>query len=128
MQRSTPIVVGVADIKNRSLKFEDAVEPMQLMLQAIRQAIEDTQLSSEVAQKLQLQIDSIDVVRTWTWPYSDLPGLLCQQLGVDPKHKLYSNHGGNQPAKLFDDAARRLSIGQSKVAIITGGEALASCK
>jgi len=45
---------------------------------------------------------------------------------VKPKFKTLSPHGGNQPAKLFDDAARRVSKGECKVAVITGGEALAS--
>lgn len=124
--RSIPVVIGVADVKNRSQKVEDAIEPMQLMLQAIQGAIKDTGIPVSAAQKLQQSIDSVGVVSTWTWPYPDLPGLLSQKLGVNPTHKHYSPHGGNQPAKLFDDAARRISFGESKVAVITGGEALAS--
>jgi hypothetical protein len=75
---------------------------------------------------LQSAIDSIDVVRTWTWPYDDLPGDISRKLGVDARHRFYSDHGGNKPAKLFDEAARRISKRQSKVAVVTGGEALAS--
>jgi hypothetical protein len=125
--RRTPIVVGVGDIKNRSQKIEDAIEPAELMLRAIQDAIKDTNLSDSAAAKLQASIDSIDVVATWTWPYHDLPGLLAQKLGIDPRHKFYSAHGGNQPAKLFDEAARRISFGQSRCCVVTGGEALASC-
>ena len=119
-------VVGVGDVKNKSSKLEDAIEPMELMLRAVKQAITDTGLDSSGANLLQSQIDSIDVVRTWTWPYTDLPGLLCEKLGVKSGHKFYSNHGGNQPAKLLDEAARRVSQRKSKVAVLTGGEALAS--
>lgn len=126
MGRSIPIVIGVGDVTNRSSKSEDAIEPMQLMLQAISKAIEDTQLSDQGARTLRSRIDSLDVIRTWSWPYSDLPKLLCHHLGVEPRHKKYSEHCGNQPAKLLDDAARRLSLGQNKVAVLTGGEALAS--
>ena len=36
VDNTVPVIVGVADVKNRSRKIEDAVEPMQLMLQAIR--------------------------------------------------------------------------------------------
>jgi len=126
-RRPTPIVVGVGDIKNRSLKVEDAVEPMQLMLQAILKAIQDTNLSSSGAKELQSKIDSVGVVNTWTWVYPDLPGLISEKLGVKPKYKVLSHHGGDSPAKLFDEAARGISLGKSKVAIVTGGEALASC-
>lgn len=125
--RMTPIVVGVGDIKNRSLKAEDAIEPMELMLQAIAKSICDTSLSLETAKELQSKIDSISVVNTWTWNYSDLPSLISEKLGVRPKYKVLSHHGGDSPAKLFDEAARRISFGESKVAIVTGGEALASC-
>jgi acetyl-CoA acetyltransferase len=126
--RPTPVVVGVGDIKNRSQKVEDAIEPMQLMVQAILKAIQDTNLSSSAAKELQSKIDSVGVVNTWTWVYSDLPGLISEKLGVKPKYKVLSHHGGDSPAKLFDEAARRISFGQSKVMVVTGGEALASCQ
>jgi hypothetical protein len=124
--RATPIIVGVGDVVNRSQKLEDAIEPMQLMLQATLLALKDTNLSPSAARELQAKIDSVDVVGSWTWPYPDLPSLLSEKLDVRPPHKHYSPHGGNQPGKLFDQAARRISFRESKVAVVTGGEALAS--
>lgn len=126
--RRVPVVIGVGDIKNRSQKVEDAIEPMQLMLQAIRSSIKDTNLPPAAAEQLQASIDSVSVVATWTWNYPDLPGLLAEKLGVEPKYKALSHHGGDSPAKFFDEAARRISFGEAKVAVVTGGEALASCK
>ncbi|KAF2437113.1 hypothetical protein EJ08DRAFT_602057 [Tothia fuscella] len=124
--RLTPIIVGVGDCVNTSQKVEDAIEPAELMLRAIEIAIKDTNLPESVISRLREEIDSIDVVKTWTWPYPDLPGLLAEKLGARPSHKEYSDHGGNKPVKFLDEAARRISLGKSKVAIITGGEALAS--
>ena len=123
-----PIIIGVGDYINRSLSVSDAQEPMALMLHAINIALDDTELTGSKRANLQSAIDSIDVVKTWTWPYDDLPGLISQNLGVDARHRFYSDHGGNKPAKLLDEAARRISQGQTKVAVVTGGEALASCK
>lgn len=123
-----PVIVGVGDVKNRSRRVEDAIEPMQLMSQAILSAIEDTGLPKSTKEELQSSIDSVSVVATWSWPYHDLPGLLSQKLGIQPRHKTYSDHGGNQPIKLVDEAARKISQGETKVAIVTGGEALASRK
>jgi hypothetical protein len=122
-----PIIVGVGDFKNPFTTPEKALEPYQLMIQAIQRALQDTYLPEETAQKLQKSIDSIDVVATWSWPYQDLPGLLSTKLGVDAAHKFISDHGGNQPAKLVDEAARRIAQNKTKVAVVTGGEALASC-
>jgi hypothetical protein len=120
----TPIVIGVGDIKNRSTAIADAKEPLTLIHEAILVALQDAKPSD--VSKLQDAIDSIDVVKTWTWPYSDLPGLLAQKLNVKPKHTFYSEHGGDKPGKLFDEAARRISRGECKVAVVAGGEALAS--
>ncbi|KAL4893126.1 hypothetical protein BDV59DRAFT_207930 [Aspergillus ambiguus] len=120
---STPIVIGVGDIKNTSRKPEHAYEPLDLMLQAISAAIED---SSAPKDELKSAIDSIDVVANWTWPYPNITDLLADRLGVRPVHKYESGHGGNAPAKLLDEACRRVSKGKCRVAVVTGGEALAT--
>ena len=123
-----PIIVGVGDFVNRSTSIADAHEPLTLILNAIDSALKDTDLCEDQRKQLQAAIDSIDVVRTWTWPYDDLPGEISHSLGVEARHQFYSDHGGNKPAKLFDQAARRIAQGQTNVAIVTGGEALASCR
>ncbi|KAG9188271.1 hypothetical protein G6011_02194 [Alternaria panax] len=123
---NTPVIIGVGDIKNRSTAIADAKEPATLMLEAIQKAISDTASFSNT--DLQSAIDSVDVVKTWTWPYPDLPGLLAEKLGIEKnlKWKRYSEHGGDKPGKLFDEAAQRIAKGECKVAVVTGGEALAS--
>lgn len=123
MVDKVPVIIGVGDFKNRSQKVEDALEPAELMLRAIDIALKDTGSS----QNLKSKIDSIDVVLTWTWPYPDLSGLLGEKLGVKLNHSYVTPaHGGNAPAKLLDDAARRVARGAAKLAVVTGGEALAS--
>jgi acetyl-CoA acetyltransferase len=125
MPLQTPIIIGVGDIKNRSTALASAKEPATLMLEAIHAALADASPSPSA---LLAAIDSIDVVRTWTWPYPDLPGLLASQLGVTPgvKWLRYSEHGGDKPGKLVDEAARRIARGEAAVCVVTGGEALAS--
>lgn len=125
--RPTPVIIGVGDVVNRSVVAEDAIEPKDLIQQAIETALKDTGLASNKAVELRSAIDSISVVASWTWPYPDLPGLLSRELRIDPYHTSCSPHGGNQPGKLFDEAARRISLGKTKVALLAGGEALASC-
>ncbi len=128
MSSAVPVVIGVGDIKNRSSRLEDAFEPLELMLQAIAVALKDTGISAQDAHTLQQSIDSISVVANWTWPYPNAPELLVNKLGCQATYLHESEHGGNAPAELFDEAARRIASGQSKVAIVTGGEALASCE
>ncbi|KAJ4385587.1 hypothetical protein N0V93_010016 [Gnomoniopsis smithogilvyi] len=120
---TSPVIIGVADIKNTTNVHK---EPAVLMLEAISKAIDDAGVSQH---HLRSQIDSLYVVRTWTWPYADLPGLLSESLGLRsrPKWTRYTEtHGGNQPAKLVDEAAGRVARGEVTVAVVTGGEALAS--
>lgn len=122
----TPVIIGVGDVVNRSKKIEDAIEPLGLIVEAIQKALSDTALNPTASAKLKNHIDSLDVVRSWTWPYPDLPASIAERLGIDPNRRHYSEHGGNQPAYLLDEAARRVSKGENQVAIVTGGEALAS--
>ncbi|KAL5394998.1 hypothetical protein PMIN06_012768 [Paraphaeosphaeria minitans] len=117
----TPVIIGVGDIKNRTSNHK---EPAVLIHEAILAAIKDT--SAPDATALQSAIDSISVVKTWTWPYPDLPGLLASRLGVEPTYTFYSEHGGEKPARLFDEAAKRIARGENKLAVVAGGEALAS--
>lgn len=107
--------------------MEDAIEPLQLMIMAIQSAIKDTELPASAVAKLQSAIDSIDVVASWTWP-CDYPRLIAERLQVAGKalHTHMSEHGGNEACHLLDEAARRISMGENTVAVVTGGEALAS--
>ncbi|KAF3927405.1 hypothetical protein ABW21_db0205841 [Orbilia brochopaga] len=121
---AVPVIIGVADIVNRSTRVEDAIEPVELMRQAVIAALADA--SSTSSNDIKSSIDSLATVNTWTWPYHDLPGLLATKLGVTPKVTQVSPHGGNQPVLLFDEAARRIAAGEARVAVVAGGEALAS--
>jgi acetyl-CoA acetyltransferase len=119
-----PVIVGVADIKNTS---REGIEPLDLMLEAISAALKDTRLSAANRGALQSAIDSISVVANWTWPYPDTPQRIASRLKCNPTHLCESEHGGNAPVQLLDDTARRIALGEVKVAVVTGGEALASC-
>ncbi|KAL2811210.1 hypothetical protein BJX63DRAFT_289692 [Aspergillus granulosus] len=123
-----PVLVGIGDINDRDAKGrDDAAEPLTLMLRAIGAAIQDTALPPEAAQKLQAAIESVAVVANWTWPYPNTPELVVQRLGLPGiVHTHESHHGGDSPGQLFDEAARRVAYRRSKVALITGAEALAS--
>ena len=125
-QKSIPVVVGVGEFKNPSKRWEDAVEPKVMMLRAINRAIKDTKLFESIEQKLRSDIDSIDVVQTWSWTYADLPRLLAKELGLDIKHAAEYRSGGNGSTKAFDEAARRIANRECQVAVVTGGESIAS--
>ena len=124
--KAVPIIIGVGDIRNKSLAIEDAIEPAQLMVNAIHGAIEDSGLNQAAQSLLLSQVDSLRIVPTWTWPYRDLPQVVSDGLGIEPTYKIMGERGGNQPALHCDEAARDIATGKSLVSVLTGGEALAS--
>ncbi|KAF9776362.1 hypothetical protein IL306_005481 [Fusarium sp. DS 682] len=115
-----PIIIGVGEIRQKSFTLENTLEPAELILSAIRDAAKDTSVDAIN------HVDSISVVPPWSWTYDDLPKLLAQKLGVEPSHLELSSHGGHTPALLCDAAAARVTAGEAKMAVVTGGEALAS--
>jgi hypothetical protein len=117
----TPIIVGVGEIRQKDFTIETCSEPAKLILSAIRDASKDSAIDAID------HVDSISVVPPWSWNYDDLPKLLAQRLGIQPSHLELASHGGNTPALLCDNAAARIATGKSKMAVVTGGEALASC-
>ncbi|CAG9989610.1 unnamed protein product [Clonostachys byssicola] len=123
LPRTTPIIVGVGEVKNKSLHLNDAIEPAELMVSAIRKCFKDTGANEN---DVRSAIDGLLVVPPWTWPYFDLPGVISKKVGFSPSHSQVGVHGGHQPNEWCDEAARRVSTGESKAVIITGGEALAS--
>jgi hypothetical protein len=117
----TPIIISVGEIRQKNFILDNTLEPAELILSAIRNAVND------VTVDITTDIDSISVVPPWSWNYDDLPRLLAQRLGIEPSHLELSSHGGHTPAMLCDAAAARIATGEAKMAVITGGEALASC-
>lgn len=126
--RAIPIIVGVGDVRNKSSKPEDAMEPSKMMVQAIRNAIADTGLGAAAQKQLLGDTDGLRIVPPWTWTYNDLPATVAADLGISPATRVMPTHGGDQPALQCDEAARAIASRRSKVAILTGGEALASCR
>lgn len=121
-----PIIIGVGEIKNPSRRKEDAIEPLHLMLAAAREALSDASSSDKAT--LLSSISSVSVVASSTWPYKNLPTLVCQGLGVEALHTTYSALAGSSSVQLIDDTARLISTGEVEVGIVVGGEAMASCE
>jgi acetyl-CoA acetyltransferase len=117
-----PVLIGVGQLRNRSIEERDAREPADLIVEAIELALEDTGANGAVRSAA----DALDVVNVVSWPYGDLPGLLAGRLGIAPQQRQHSDVGGNQPPRLVDQAARRIAAGENRVALVCGGEAYAS--
>jgi acetyl-CoA C-acetyltransferase len=71
-------------------------------------------------------IQSLQVVFCQAWEYDDPCARLAGRLGADPAHRVYSGLGGSVPLHLVADAATAMARGELDLALVIGGEALAT--
>jgi acetyl-CoA C-acetyltransferase len=112
-----PDIVGIGEVKDRPADPARGLEPLALMAEALRHA------EADAGAKLLARLDALDVVHEVSWPYADLPALLCEALGLAPRHRDYGPIGGETPVRFLHEAARRIAEGQSAIAAVCGGEA-----
>jgi acetyl-CoA C-acetyltransferase len=115
-----PCIIGVA---RRTWRRAAAPEPLDLWEELARAAAADAG-SPGAVQDLQ----SLQVVYCQSWEYDDAPRRLADRLGAEPAHRVYSGIGGSVPLRLAATAAGALSRGEADLALIVGGEALATRK
>ncbi len=116
-----PVIVGVGQLTNHIKSLDDAIAPVEMMRRVSISATEDAG-SGDLLKK----VDSLQVVNILSWQYPDAPGLLAEKLGIAPKHQLYSAVGGNSPQWLVNQASEAIVNGGFKLALLVGGEAMAS--
>jgi acetyl-CoA C-acetyltransferase len=112
-----PVIVGIGEITDRPKEITDGLEPLSLLVEALRRAEADSGAA------LLGEIDSLDVVNFLSWRYRDPEKQLSARLGVTPKHAYYGPVGGESPIRYLHEAAQRIARGESKVAAVCGAEA-----
>lgn len=119
----TPIIVGVGQVLHRNATEDDLPEPIALIGAALRRAGED----SGTGERLLRQADSVRCVPTIGWRYPNAAALLAADLGAQPRETVQSAAiGGDGPQLLLNDTARDIAAGKIDVALLGGGEAVAS--
>jgi acetyl-CoA C-acetyltransferase len=112
-----PVIVGIGEITDRPKEITDGLEPLALLVEALKRAEADSGAA------LLGEIDSLDVVNFLSWRYRDPEKQLSARLGVTPKHAYYGPVGGESPIRYLHEAAQRIARGESKVAAVCGAEA-----
>ncbi len=118
-----PVIIGAAQFTNRPSGTGDAVEPVEMMARVARAAAEDAG-----APGLLTALDSVQVVNMLGWSYPNAPGMLAERIGASPAHTVYSPIGGDTPQRLINEAAGAIAEGRTRIALITGAEALESLR
>ena len=117
-----PVIVGAGYVTRHPADLEATTEPADLIAAAIELAATDASLGPAAL----AGVDSLDVLNLLSWKYADPAGAVADRIGARPARALFSELGGEQPTALIDAAAGRIQRRESSVAVIAGGETLAS--
>jgi len=112
----TPVLIGVGQMVQRADGIDDALDPVEMMVEAIRRAVSDAGLDSVPAP------DAIRVVSLLSWRYGNPARFIADDLGLAPRETGLSAMGGNTPQTLVNTASREIAAGSLDLVILTGGE------
>jgi acetyl-CoA C-acetyltransferase len=112
-----PVIVGVGEIVDRPKEISEGLEPLTLLVEALKRAEADS------GGKLLGDIESLDIVNFLSWRYRDPEIQLSDRLGIKPRHAYYGPVGGESPIRYLHEAAQRIARGECSVAAVCGAEA-----
>jgi len=112
-----PVIIGVGEIVDRPADLQSGLEPLALLVEALRRAEQDA------GGKWLGEIGSLDIVNFLSWRYRDPELQLSERLGIKPAHAYYGPVGGESPIRYLHEAAQRIARGECSVAAVCGAEA-----
>jgi len=115
-----PVIVGVGEIVDRAKEIAEGLEPLALLVEALKRAEADS------GARLLGEVQSLDIVNFLSWRYRDPEKQLAARLSVNPKHNYYGPVGGESPIRYLHEAAQRIARGECSVAAVCGAEAQSS--
>ncbi|MEK7292031.1 MAG: hypothetical protein AAB088_01165, partial [Actinomycetota bacterium] len=113
----TPILVGQGQVLQRTDDLIQALDPIRLMAQAVRDAASDAALDAVPI------ADAIFAVRSLSTKHANPAQGVADLLGISPRRCGITPHGGNMPQTLVNLCALEIQNGQLDLAILVGGEA-----
>lgn len=115
----TPVLVGAGQISNRVDRGADALEPVDLIAEALRRAAED----SGVGDAALTGADAVHTVGLLSWRYRDPGRLVAQRVGASPRATTVTGMGGNGPQSLVNLVCLAIQRGDTDLALLGGAEA-----
>jgi acetyl-CoA C-acetyltransferase len=114
----TPVIVGVGQFVQRPADPAVALEPVAMMVEAVRRAADDAG-----AKTLLPKVDAVRVVKG-AWPYRDPGRLVANWIGASPHQTALSTDGGNTPQSLVNRTCLDIQQGQFDVVVLVGAEGI----
>lgn len=112
----TPVIVGAAQFTQRVEDPHDALDPIDMMERALRDAAEDAG-----APALLPAVEKIYVPRG-TWRYGDPARLLAERIGAPGARSAVGIISGHIVQVMLDRACEEIAAGTHEVIAIVGGE------
>lgn len=116
MQERTPVLVGVAQLLQREDDPRVAKPPLQLMIEAVRQAMEDAEAPGLID-----KVSSIRVIQG-IWGYRNPAVSIAEELGATSVETGLSVMGGNHVQLVLNQSALDIQAGLRDVVILCGAE------
>lgn len=116
MDDRTPIIVGVAQVEQREDDPSRAKEPLELMVDAVNAAADDTGNP-----KLLAQVDSVRVIRGM-WGYGNPARAVASRIGAASAETGLTSLGGNYVQALTNQSFLDIQAGKHELIVVTGGE------
>jgi acetyl-CoA C-acetyltransferase len=117
-----PVIIGTGQINRRVDRGETALEPVDLIVEALRRAGTDTGTATGTSALL-AEADAIRVVELLSWRYVNAAALVAGRIGADPKETAVSTTGGNSPQMLVNRTCLDIQAGRADLVLIGGAEA-----
>ena len=112
----TPVIVGVGQFLNRIDSLDQAIEPLEMMMRAVRRAEADAGVGAFLG-----QAQSVRVVRGM-WSYENPAKVVAERLGASGAQTMGTLIGGNQNQALLSFTAGEILAGKFDLVLITGAE------
>ncbi len=126
---TTPVLVGVGQFVKREPGEESAAD---LAAAAAKAAIADS------GADLASEIDTICMVKTfndsvpsWAGPYgtsNNQPQSVAARIGANPKRRIYTHAGGNEPQSRLTEFAGDIARGEADLVLLCGAENIKNLK
>ena len=138
MRDSTPILIGSGQTVDRDPPQPGrSLSPADMAAEAARRALENT----GCAAALREHVDVLAVARlfehsvkdTVMWPNpfgcsNNMPWSVARRLELQPRRAIYAEVGGETPQRLVNQMAESINAGETRVAVLTGAEVLATIR
>ncbi len=125
LDKNTPVLVGFGQVTLRAGESGVDVSPAQVMAQASRAALADTEV---LVPGLASSVDQLVVVDTMRRSMDNLPASLAAELGLFHARQRLAPVSGHVPQIVIDRICDEICRGESNLALIAGGEALRSAR